>query len=62
MESISGIKRREEEKRDRCWDPLQRWRVVQDTITWAERQLTEPRNDPAHQLAAQRKKLARLGG
>jgi hypothetical protein len=34
-------KRREEEKRDRNYDPVQRWKDLQDAITWAEANLPE---------------------
>jgi hypothetical protein len=34
-----GIKEREEQKRDRVYDPVQRWKHIQDTITWAEANL-----------------------
>lgn len=30
------LKRREEEKRDRAYDPAQRWIHIQQTITWPE--------------------------
>lgn len=29
-------KEREERKRDRAYDPVQRWKHIQETITWAE--------------------------
>jgi hypothetical protein len=50
----------EEQKRDRNWDPAERWRVLQETITWAEGQATVRRNTPARCLELQRAKLARL--
>lgn len=53
------LKRREEEKREACWDPAERWRVLQETITWAESQATVQRNTPAQCLKRQRAKLAR---
>ncbi len=53
-----ALKRREEEKRERHWDPLQRWLVLQETITWAESQATVRRNTPARCLELQRAKLA----
>jgi len=37
---------REEEKREACWDPAERWRVFQETITWMESQATVRRNTP----------------
>ena len=48
--------RREEAKREACWDPLQRWRVFQETITWMESQATIPRNTPERCLQLQREK------
>ena len=33
------LKREEERKRDRAYDPLQRWLHIQATITWAEANL-----------------------
>ena len=35
----SEEKRREEEKRDRMYDPALRWKHIQETITWAEANL-----------------------
>lgn len=49
---------REHRKREARWDPLQRWLVLQETITWAESQLTVPRNTPETCLELQRLKLA----
>ena len=44
----SNLKRREEEKRDRAWNPVERWRLIQETITWAEANLPpeQRRNRP----------------
>jgi hypothetical protein len=41
-------KRREERKRDRAHDPAQRWRQIQETITWAEANMApeQRRNRP----------------
>jgi len=55
------LKRREEQKRDANWDSAQRWRVLQETITWAESQATVRRNTPERCLELQRAKLAALG-
>jgi hypothetical protein len=33
------LKKREELKRDRMYDPVQRWKHIQETITWAEANL-----------------------
>jgi hypothetical protein len=49
------LKAREEEKRERAWDPVQRWKVIQETIAWAEAQLppekrrNRPRTHPANE-------------
>ena len=41
---MDDVKKFEEEKRERHWDPKERWRVIQETITWAEAQMPVPRN------------------
>jgi hypothetical protein len=51
------LKRREEAKRERHWDPAVRWRVLQETITWAEAQLPVPRNSKQACLREQARKL-----
>ena len=57
---FSELMQRESAKRERNWDPKVRWKVVQDTITWAEAQSTVRRNTPAACLANQRRLLATL--
>jgi hypothetical protein len=52
-----NLKDREERLRERMWDPKTRWKVLQDTITWAEVQGTSRRNTPARRLAEQQRKL-----
>ena len=52
--SFSELKRREEAKREKCWDPLQRWQVIQEMITWAESLPTVRRNTPARCLELER--------
>ena len=54
------LKAREEAKRERNWDPAMRWKVIQDTITWAESQGTVDRNTPAARLKEQAEKLASM--
>ena len=54
------LKAREELKRNRAWSPVQRWRVLQDTVTWAEAQPGVRRNLPATCLAKEHKLLAGL--
>lgn len=49
---------REEQKREAQWDAAQRWRVLQETITWAEQQATVRRNTPKRCLELQRARLA----
>jgi hypothetical protein len=58
--SFDELKRREEEKREKCWDPLQRWLVIQEMITWAESLPTVRRNTPARCLELQTRLAAAL--
>ena len=50
-----GSKQEEERKRAAAYDPVQRWRHIQETITWAEANLppemrrNRPRQRPAGQ-------------
>ena len=57
------LKREEERKRDAAYDPVQRWRHIQDTITWAEANLPPhlQRNRPANRIAEEKRKNARPG-
>ena len=57
---LDELKKAEEERRERNWDPAQRWKALQETITWAEAQSTVRRNTKAARLAEQNEKLARL--
>ncbi len=36
---LEAQKKREEQKRNAAYDPVQRWRHIQQTITWAEANL-----------------------
>jgi hypothetical protein len=51
---MDEIKKREEEKRNRAWNPVERWKVIQRTIAWAEANLppekrrNRPRTHPAN--------------
>lgn len=54
------LKAAEESRRERHWDPLVRWKVLQETMTWAEQQLTVRRNQRESRLEEQRRKLAWL--
>lgn len=56
---ISDLKKKEELKRERNWDPQMRWKVLQDTITWADAQATVQRNIPVSRLEEQARKLRR---
>ena len=57
---VDDVKQREEQKRERCWDPLQRWQVLQQTITWVDSQQVVPRNSRKACLAEQARLLAQL--
>lgn len=46
-EHLYKLKAHEEAKRERNWNPIERWRVIQATIAWAESQGTVRRNTPA---------------
>jgi hypothetical protein len=59
---MNDLLQSEERKRWRQWDAAERWRVILQTITWAERQATVQRNTPAACLREQRRKLAQLSG
>jgi hypothetical protein len=56
----SQLKADEEQRRERNWDPAERWRVLQETLSWAEAQATVRRNTKQSQLAKQKEKLARM--
>ena len=57
-EDLGELMRREEAKRDAHWDPVERWRAIQEMMAWAEQQATVRRNTPARCLELQAKKLA----
>ncbi len=54
------LKADEERRRERNWDSAERWRVLQETLSWAEAQATVRRNTKQSQLAKQKEKLARM--
>jgi hypothetical protein len=58
----SQLKDAEERKRDRAWNPAERWRLIKETIAWAEAQLTTRRNTPARRIQNERRLLAGLRG
>lgn len=41
---MHDLKHTEEQKRERHWNPRERWRVLQETIAWADSQQQPPRN------------------
>lgn len=55
-----GLKQREELKRERQWNPLERWLALQATLTWADAQSTVRRHTPADRLKEQARKRAAL--
>ena len=59
-ETWGPLIRREQQKRETHWDAAERWRVIQETIAWAEAQATVPRNSPQRCLQLQARLLARL--
>ena len=58
MEIDPQLKLQEELKRERNWNPALRWKVIQDTITWAEQQATVRRNTPEACRREEQRKLA----
>jgi hypothetical protein len=59
---LSDIKRREEQKREAALGPTERWRLIMEAITWAERQPQVQRNTPARCLQLQRAHWAEAAG
>lgn len=59
-DELAKLKASEERKREACWNPVARWRVIQETLAWAESQLAVPRNTPQRCLELQRRKLAQI--
>jgi hypothetical protein len=55
------LKEREEEKRNRCWDPRERWRVLEATIAWVDSQRPVSRNSRQACLANQAHLLGNYG-
>jgi hypothetical protein len=60
-DDLHGLIQREEEKRLHCWDARERWRVLQQTITWVEAQQRVPRNSRQSCLARQTRLLEERG-
>lgn len=59
-EPLSNQIRSEEAKRERCVDPRERWRALQETIAWADAQQKPPRNSIQSCLERQRRWVATL--
>ena len=59
-DSLRDLKRREEHEQERRLDPAERWRLLQQMLTWIDAQAPVPRNSPARCLELQRAKLAFL--
>lgn len=59
-DELAKLKASEERKREACWNPAARWRVIQETLAWAESQLAVRRNTPQRCLELQRRKLAQM--
>lgn len=54
---LTALLAAEEAKRNAAWSPAERWRVIQETITWAEQQQTVRRNTKETALLLQAEKL-----
>lgn len=54
------LKRNEDAKREAAWAPRDRWRVLQETMGWAEAQAAVPRNTPRGCLEAEQKRRGAL--
>lgn len=52
----------EEDRRDRKFNKLDRWRAIQDTIAWADLQQSEPRNSRSSRLKEQKRKNTASSG
>jgi hypothetical protein len=58
-DDLDDLKRREEAKREANWDARERWRVIQETMTWAAQQIG--RNTPAACKAKERRIRISMG-
>jgi hypothetical protein len=45
----------EHERRERAWQPAERWQAIQETIRWAETQATVRRNTPRSCIERERR-------
>ena len=57
MNNLDQIKKQQEDLRERHWDSKVRWKVLQETIAWAEAQKTVHRNHPGTCLKLQSEQL-----
>lgn len=55
-EQFLELVKREEEERERNWDPRKRWQVIEQTIEWVDSQQPVPRNSRQARLAIQAKR------
>jgi hypothetical protein len=53
--NVDRLKQLEEQKRERCWNPQARWRVIQQMIDWVDSQQATSRNTKQACLARQAK-------
>lgn len=51
----------EHERRERAWQPADRWQAIQETIRWAESQATAHRNTPQSCIERERRLRLQLG-
>jgi len=56
-DAFAELVAQEQGRRERAWSPADRWRVLQETIRWAELQPTARRNTPRACLARERRLL-----
>ena len=59
-DDLAALLAAEEAKRNAAWSPAERWRVIQETITWAEEQKTVRRNTKETALRLQAEKLRQM--
>ena len=59
-ENLAELLVAEEAKRNAAWNPADRWRVIQETITWADQQSTARRNTKETALRLQAEKLTQM--
>jgi len=61
VEEPADLAAREQERRERAWQPAARWQAIQETIRWAEAQATVRRNTPQSCIERERRLRERLG-